>query len=134
MKRLLLAAVVLLLLAGSALATTYTVAWGAGGRTKYTLINAGTAAATGHVLETMGSMESCTCYVVWGTTTTKGAVIIETSYLDSYTGTWAPLATVNWTANTKTDVVQVLAPTWAIRPRISVDSDGTGVSVYCTAR
>ncbi len=69
-------------------------------------------------------------YVVWGAGTGAGVFTIETAHDASYTGTWAPLATVTWAVVSKADVVQITGIHMAMRARISTTVTGGTASAY----
>lgn len=69
-------------------------------------------------------------YVNWGAGTTAGAVIVESAATTTYAGTWVPLATVAWSAASKTDLVAITGVHGAIRTRVSVTITGGTVSTF----
>jgi hypothetical protein len=82
-----------------------------------------------------GFMSNCretAVYIAWGASTSAGAVTVETAHDTAYTGTWAPLAVVNWATQSKEDVVQITGVHLAIRARISTTVVGGTVSAYLT--
>jgi len=106
------------LLVGSLLAVALTATEVTG--TSQQLLN-GASASGASATVGAGFMPRCretVVYIQWGTNN-SGGVTIETAHDASYTGTWAPLAVVAWTANTKEDVVQITGIHNAIRTRIS---------------
>lgn len=120
------AAVALLLLAGDAARVGAIEQL----QTAQTLLNNAT---TGNVVVTLQSPRMCresAVYIVWGAGTGAGAITVETAYQTNYTGTWAPLAIVAWTAANKTDVVQITGVNSALRTRVSTTVTGGTVSTY----
>jgi subtilase family serine protease len=69
-------------------------------------------------------------YVVWGAGTGAGVITVETAHDASYAGTWAPLATVTWSAANKEDVVQFSGAYETVRSRISTNVTGGTVDTY----
>lgn len=69
-------------------------------------------------------------YVNWGAGTGAGSVIVESANASTYAGTWFPVATVAWSAASKTDLVALTGVHGAIRTRISVTVTGGTVSTY----
>lgn len=67
-------------------------------------------------------------YIVWGAGTGAGAVTVESAHDPNYSGTWAPLATVTWTAASKQDIVQITGVHRNLRTRISTLVTGGTVS------
>jgi hypothetical protein len=77
--------------------------------------------ATGTVIGP-GFMPRCresVIYLVWGAGVGSGGVTVETAHDPNYTGTWAPLVVVPWSAASHEDVVQITGIHGAIRTRIS---------------
>lgn len=97
------------------------------------LLVAQTALNTSSVLPA-GRFRECreaTVYVGWSTGTTSGAVAIETAVDETYVGTWAPLATVTYTAGApKQEIVQLTGTLWGFRTRISTVLAGGNVSTW----
>jgi hypothetical protein len=93
-----------------------------------------TNAATGSGTIGTGGMTTCretAIYAQWTTGTSAGVVTIETAHDVNYTGTWAALTTITWSAASKEDVVQITGVMGAIRTRISTTVvGGTGVNVF----
>ena len=88
---------------------------------------------TGNYAMTEPVMTQCresAVYVIWGAATSAGAVTVESSYDDTYAGTWAPLAVVNWSAVSKQDVVQITGIHMSLRTRVSTTVVGGTVSTY----
>jgi hypothetical protein len=79
---------------------------------------------------TTGYCRESAVYVVWGAGTTAGAVTIESSYLDTYTYTWAPLAVIPWSAAASQDIVQITGVHVNLRTRISTTVVGGTVSTW----
>jgi hypothetical protein len=69
-------------------------------------------------------------YVVFGAGTTAGAVVLEAAPDAAYTGTWANLATVSWSAATKVGLAQASGVHLAVRARISTGIVGGTVDVH----
>lgn len=87
-------------------------------------------AAAGGTAGTLGTAvtrcRETAAYVVWSAGATAGVVVIESAHDATYTGTWASLATVNWSAATKVDIAQITGIHRALRARISTSvSNGT---------
>lgn len=78
-----------------------------------------------------GNCRESAVYVDWGTNVTSGAVTVETAVDQNYTGTWAPLQVVTFSATApKQDVVQVTGVHWAIRTRISTVVAGGTINTW----
>jgi hypothetical protein len=69
-------------------------------------------------------------YIVWGAGVGSGGVTIESAHDPNYTGTWAPLAVVAWTAASKEDIIQITGVHDAIRTRISTVIGGGTIDSY----
>src|SRR5579862_7139478 len=81
-----------------------------------------TAATTGSVAIGPAFMPRCresAIYVQWGTGASGGTIIIESSHDPNYTGTWAPLATIAWSAQSREDIIQITGIHAALRTRVS---------------
>ncbi len=66
----------------------------------------------------------------WSTGVSVGEVKIEAADDDAYTGTWAPLATVTYSAGSPNqDIVQITGTAVAYRARISTGVVGGTVTV-----
>jgi hypothetical protein len=89
----------------------------------------------GNVWDTQTSSRTMTLYVQWDAGTTAGGITIETSPASAtgYSGTWAPLATVAWSAASKQDVVQITAPVGSLRARVSTNVTNSGTQVIPAA-
>lgn len=74
-----------------------------------------------------GTTRDWSIYVEWSSGVSGGEVIVETAKDESYTGTWALLATLS-AASDKQDIVQGHGPFRAIRTRISIAITGGNVS------
>lgn len=96
------------------------------------MLNARSALNTTSVIG--GPMANCresAVYVDWGTGTASGAVTIESAVDANYTGTWAPLIVVTFSATApKQDIVQITGVHWAIRTRISTVLAGGTVNTW----
>jgi len=135
MKKLLCVAVAVLAVAGMAAAADYEIPPGGQIPTTYTMQNGATSAANGNTINFHGGTVDVTCYVSWGTTTSKGAITFETASVATYAGTWAPLAVVTWGAHTTQAVWSLTgAKLNVVRARVSTASDGNGVTVTCRGR
>lgn len=80
------------------------------------------AVTTGSATKGSGTMSQCresVIYVQWSAGTDAGVVKIESAHDESYTGTWATLATITWSAASKEDVVQITGIHAAIKTRVS---------------
>jgi hypothetical protein len=87
-----------------------------------------TAVATPEVFKYSGCQRT-THYVSWGTGVTAGVVEIETADDPSYTGTWAPIATVTYASGApRQSYVYVEGSYEAFRHRISTAVAGGTVS------
>lgn len=78
----------------------------------------------------MGQCRESAIYVVWGAGTNAGVFTIESAHDNTYTGTWAPLATVTWSAASKQDIVQITGVHMALRARISTTVTGGTASAF----
>ncbi len=58
-------------------------------------------------------------YIVWGAGVTAGTIVIESAHSRDYTGTWANMATVAWSSESREDLVQITGVMAACRVRIS---------------
>lgn len=88
----------------------------------------------GKILPDVGRRtDNLTAYVVFSTGTTAGTVVIEAAHDDTFTGTWANLATVAWAAANRVHQVDVKGNQRAIRARISVAITGGTVDVHIQA-
>lgn len=68
--------------------------------------------------------------VEFGAATTAGTIVVEEAARPDYTGTWANLATIAWSAATKAGSASVNATKAALRTRISVGVVNGTVDVY----
>jgi hypothetical protein len=103
------------------------------GVTTTTMLNAVTT-GTGTVIGP-GYMPRCresAVYINWSSGVSAGAVVVETAHDPNYTGTWATLSTVNWTAASKEDIVQITGIHAAIRTRVSSTIMNGTVSSFLT--
>lgn len=66
----------------------------------------------------LGQARNHAVYVVWGTGTTAGQVVVEEAPYKEYTGTWVNLATFDWTAAGKVDVWSSTRAIGAVRTRV----------------
>lgn len=69
-------------------------------------------------------------YVEWSAGTTAGAVKVESASDAAFAGSWAPLATVTWSAASKEDIVQITGVHLHLRTRISTAIVGGTVSTW----
>jgi len=84
----------------------------------------------GYLDRTSGNKAEGTLIVVtFGPGTSAGAVVIEGAVNDSFTGTWAVLATVNWAAANRAHETFVAGAYLARRVRISTAIVGGTVDV-----
>ena len=127
-----IASVVIFLLAGVTGATNYTYPINATLGT-WTLQDVATS-GNGDAIDFNASVGSVVLYVSWSAGCSAGVLVVETAASASYAGTWAPLATVTWSAASKTDIVQIIAPVEALRVRISTPISGGTVTVTATGR
>lgn len=90
-------------------------------------------AATGSATLDNGVMPGCretAVYVSWGAGTNAGVVTIESAHSSTYAGTWAPQASVTWSAASKEDIIQITGIHGALRTRISTNVTGGTVDTY----
>jgi hypothetical protein len=76
------------------------------------------------------SAEYTKIYVRFNAGTSAGAVVIEEASDPAYTGTWALLTTIAWSAATKESSYLVIGSYRALRARISVAVVGGNVDVW----
>jgi len=76
----------------------------------------------------MSQCRESAIYVAWSTTTTGGRTDDRIGHDASYTGTWAPLTTVTWTAANKEDIVQIHRGSRGAPCADLNDGDGAGGS------
>jgi hypothetical protein len=105
---------------------------GAGSPPIVTLQSAATT-GNGDVINLRGAFSSQTLYVIWSAGTGAGVVTVETASTCDYAGTWGSLATVTWSAASKTDEVKVFGNTVCMRARISTTVTGGTVTVKAVA-
>lgn len=86
-----------------------------------TLIDGETAANTAGYINPVSAAHSTEFgfYIEFDHTSAAGQVLIETADSDDYAGTWAILATVNWSAIDKCHYVALTNAVRSIRARIS---------------
>lgn len=72
-------------------------------------------------------------YVVFGTGTTAGTILVESAHDPDYTGTWATVATIAWSAATKVGYAAITGVHRALRVRISVAVVNGTVDAYGVA-
>ncbi len=132
MRKLLVLALVVGLLAAPALAVTYpvpsaTVAVG----TTLTLLDAATT-GTSTVVTTKYKVMTQVIELHWNGTCSGGAVIIETAPSATFADTWVPLTTVSAHSDI-TDIIVLTFPTQSVRARVSSNVTGGGnLTVYYT--
>lgn len=80
-----------------------------------------------------GRVRETVIYAVWSAGTTAGTVVVEAAHDAAYTGTWATVATIAWSAASKVDRVVIPAADEVLRTRISVAVAGGTVSTYVVA-
>lgn len=80
-----------------------------------------------------GRAREIAVYVRFGPGTTGGAVTVETSYDPTFTGTWATLGTIAWTAANRDHVLLVTGSLVVVRVRISTAVTGGTVSAWIAA-
>ncbi|MDD2857799.1 MAG: hypothetical protein PHU75_03905 [Candidatus Nanopelagicales bacterium] len=96
----------------------------------YTLQSAATT-GNGATWTTRHSTAVTVLYLRWSAGCSAGAVTFETAEDDQAgsAGTWAPLATVNWSAASKVDEIKIFGAIGTIRARISTNVVGGTVTV-----
>jgi len=126
MRKLLLVVAMLLMVAGPASAQYWNVNPGPGGNLGPWPLLTDVATGTGESVDCKNGLDFIQFYVIWGSGTSAGAVQLETSDVDAstgrctYTGRWAPLGVpIAWSAASKTDWQQILAPSRCVRARVS---------------
>lgn len=80
------------------------------------------AATTGSSVLGTGTMSQCretAIYAQWSSGVDAGVITVETAHDASYSGTWASLGTLNWSAASKEDVLQITGVHAAVRTRVS---------------
>lgn len=90
------------------------------------------AATTGNgtAIDSAGQCKEHTVEIQWATSTSAGAITVETAPSKSYAGTWTPVAVVTYTSGSpKTESVQWTGYEGAIRARISTTVSGGTVTV-----
>lgn len=100
-------------------------------RTTMTMLNGASALNATGTLAGASIMPACresVVYIKWGTGTGAGGVTVESADESAYTGTWAPLAVVAWTAASKEDIVQITGIHLNLRTRVSTLVTGGTVS------
>ena len=78
----------------------------------------------------MNQCRETAVYVQWSAGTSAGVVTVESADQAGYSGTWAPLATVTWSAESSESLVQITGVMGAIRTRISTTITGGTVTTY----
>jgi hypothetical protein len=81
----------------------------------------------------IGRYVESTFYVVWNHTSGAGSVVVETAHSPSYTGTWANLATANWSAIDKITSISISGVYAAVRVRIATAVTSGAVDVWVLA-
>jgi len=90
---------------------------------------AGAAAANGNELDCQGLPALVSIIMTFGPGSSAGAVTVEESDVSGYTGTWAPQATITWTAATTKRNVKMSGTFRILRCRISTPISGGTVDV-----
>jgi len=95
--------------------------WGAGGARfgPETLQSSACAVGNGTALQVNNTTKALAVYTTWGTGTTAGSVVVETSDDPTYTGTWATAATVNWAAESTKILTSIVSSCPYVRARIA---------------
>jgi hypothetical protein len=99
-------------------------------RTEQMLLNSVSTGSASAGNQFMTQCRESAVYIIWGAGTSAGAVTIESSYLDTYAGTWAPITTVAWSAASKQDMVQLTGVQMNLRTRVSTTIVGGTVSTW----
>lgn len=100
---------------------------------KKQLLNAQSALNDAVAVTLEGRTREVVIYTAFSAGTTAGTVVVEAAHDAAYTGTWATVATVAWSAASKVERTVVAAADWALRTRISVAVAGGTVSSYVVA-
>lgn len=96
---------------------------------KFTLASAKSASGDGGSISWNSDWREVGIYVEWSAGVTAGVVTIEVASSQDYVGTWASLATINWVAASKVDIVNITGVFGAIRARISTAIVGGTINV-----
>jgi hypothetical protein len=80
----------------------------------------------------IGRYVESTFYVVWDHTSAAGSVVVETAHSPTYAGTWANLATANWSAIDKITSISISGYA-AVRVRIATAVTTGTVDVWVLA-
>jgi hypothetical protein len=81
----------------------------------------------------MANVTELGVYVLFGASVSAGVLVIETAPTDDYAGTWAVLATINWSAASKCHYTAVTGAMGAVRVRITTTVVGGTVTVKAVA-
>ncbi len=73
------------------------------------------------------------CTAIFGTGTSAGVITLETAPYAEYTGAWASLGTLTWSAADTVKYLRADGPVLAVRARISTAIVGGTVDVYLQA-
>lgn len=128
MKKALLIGIILALASICSFATDYETTSMSLAQGPYTLQSAATT-GNGNTWNTKNWVQTVTIVIDWSAGCSAGGVTIETADVATYAGTWAPLVVVAWSAASKQDVVQILAPVGVVRARISTNVVGGTVTI-----
>lgn len=100
-------------------------------RVTMTMLSSASALNAAGTLAGASIMPACresVIYIKWGAGVGAGGVTVESADDSAYTGTWAPLAVVAWSAASKEDIVQITGVHLNLRTRISTLVTGGTVS------
>jgi hypothetical protein len=100
-------------------------------RVTMTMLNAASTIQATGTLAGASIMPACresVIYVQWSAGTSAGVVTVESADSSAYAGTWAPLATVTWSAASKEDIVQITGIHLNLRTRVSTGVVGGTVT------
>lgn len=81
------------------------------------------------VTGTVSSVRELRAYATFGAGTSAGVVTIEGAPVSDYSGTWASLGTLTWSAASKVEVLRIEGVHLAVRARISTAIVGGTVTV-----
>jgi hypothetical protein len=79
-----------------------------------------------------GECREFAVYIIWGAGTSAGVITLESATTAEYTGTWAPVTTVTWSAASKQDLISLTGLHMNLRARISTPVVGGTVSTWVT--
>ena len=97
-----------------------------------TLLQNAATTGNGTAVDLGGITRELAFHIIWSTGVSAGQIKLEAAFVFDYTGTWAPIATADFVANT-TQLVQATGAYRAIRARISTNVVGGTVDVRVDA-